>query len=1064
MQNDAGRRPLSLAKLTAPQPNRAWPRRRLFDCLDAARRSGNIVWIAAPAGSGKTTLVASYLQARRLRAVWYRVDPADGDAASFFHYLGLAAKGSPGRRDEALPAFAAEYLEGLPVFARNWFRRFYERMKGFPLLVFDDYHQVAADSPVHVAVREALAEVPPGLTVIVASRAEPPPLLTRLRTLDTFTLLDRDALRLTADESAGVARQRLADSTPDDAALRTLHERTQGWLAGLVLMLERGPAAPAADVTTPGDPLVFDYFAGELLAQSEPRLQRFLVTTALLPRVTPAAASALTGAGDAAELLADLDRRNFFVARHRAAGVGDSYEYHPLFRQFLLEQGRRQLGPDELVAAKREAASLLARDGDVPASIALLRETGDWAELIGLVLRQAPELLRQGRFQTLSAWIGDVPESQRAGVPWLGYFLGVCRLPYDPAQARDLLASAYAGFRDAGNARGEYLAWAGIVDTFVYAWSDFRPADPWIDEFDALRARHPGFPSRDVEVRAVAAIFAMLIYRRPQHPELPAWTARLDALLSQDIDPVVRMTAGSQLVLYYNWWTGNMARANELVRRLEPFASAREIGPFVRLAWEGILAISHWMNADNAAALAAVGRGLALADETGAHVWDFMLMGQGAIAAATSGDLAQARSFLERMQARIAGERRLDGVQYHFFAFQEAAHRGDLNAMPGHAQAGLACAVQAGVVWGEVYTRPALAHALFLAGDEAGAQRELQAAKDLAAQIGCTNAFYYVHELEAQFAEARGDLAAQLAAIAALFAVMREQGFRNSAWWRDDLMARLCRIALENSIEPDFVRALIRLRGLQPDEADVRLERWPWPVRLRALGGFAIELHGEPLRFTGKVQKRPLELLRALIALGGRGVNEAQLTEALWPDAEGDDAHNAFVTTLQRLRKLLGQRDALLLQEGRLGLNPRLCWVDTWAFESVDPDAGDADDLLRALDLYRGGFLANDEAAWAIATRERLRARYVRAAGADARRHVAAGRWEEAIARLERALRVDNTVEAFYQQLMRCHARLGRGAEVASTYRRCHDVLGATLQLRPSPSTDALLKELGGAA
>src|SRR5690606_2680544 len=92
MQLQAGQRPLSLAKLTAPQPNRAWPRARLFERLDAARRGGGIVWIAAPAGSGKTTLVASYLQARRLRAAWYRVDAADADVASFFHYLGQAAK------------------------------------------------------------------------------------------------------------------------------------------------------------------------------------------------------------------------------------------------------------------------------------------------------------------------------------------------------------------------------------------------------------------------------------------------------------------------------------------------------------------------------------------------------------------------------------------------------------------------------------------------------------------------------------------------------------------------------------------------------------------------------------------------------------------------------------------------------------------------------------------------------------------------------------------------------------------------------------------------------------
>lgn len=1064
MDSDSAARPLSLAKLTAPQPNRAWPRRRLFERVDAARRSGNIVWIAAPAGSGKTTLAASYLQARRLRAVWYRIDAADADAASFFHDLAQAV--APGRRREAdaLPAFTAEYLAGLAVFARNWFRRFFARMRGVPLLVLDDYHALPADSPVHMALREGLAEVPPGVSVIVTSRGEPPPLLTRLRTLENFTLLDREALRLSADECIGVARQRLAANAPGDAVLRSLHERTQGWVAGLVLMLERGPGSALGDAS-PADPLVFDYFAGELLAQAEPRLQRFLVRTAVLPRFTAASAAALTRQDDAAALLAELDRRNFFVARHAGSGQGDAWEYHPLFREFLLERGRRQLDADELARLRSEAAALLAAEGDAQASVALLREAGDWPGLVSQVLDQAPALLRSGRFQTLAEWILDIPQPLRTGTPWLDYFLGLCRLPYDPAQARELLSSAYAGFRAAGHATGEYLSWAGVVDTFIYAWSDFVPSDAWIDEFGALRARHPEFPSRAVEVRAVAAIFAILMYRRPQHPELPRWTRHLDALVAQDdVDPGLRMTAAAHLLLYYEWWAGNLARADELVRRIEPFASARTVGPFVRLAWEGILAISHWMNADHAAALAAVRRGLALADETGAHVWDFMLVAQGAVAAATSGDAEQARGFLARLRAREPGQRRLDSVQYHFFSFQEAMRRDDRAAMLAHGYGGVASAVEAGVAWGEVYTRPALAQALFLAGDEAGARRELERATQVASAIGCSNAFYYMHELEAQFAEARGDRPAQLAAIARMFQVMREQGFTNSAWWRDDTMARWCRIALEHSIETGFVRALIRRRGLRPDGPAARLEHWPWPVRVRTLGEFAIELDGEPLRFAGKVQKRPLALLKALVAFGCVGVPEAQLAEALWPDAEGDDAHNAFVTTLQRLRKLLGQRDALLLQEGRLALNPQLCWVDTLAFESVAPDDDDpaiAEDRERALLLYRGAFLAHEDAAWAIAPRERLRARFVRLGGADVRQHVEGADWDGAVACLERLLQADATVEPFYQQLMRAHHRLGRSADVMATYRRCRDVLGATLQLPPSASTEALLRELG---
>ena len=530
-----------LPKLTAPEAGRVQPRPRLFERLDAARRGGHVIWITAPAGSGKTTLVASYVQARRLRAAWFQADCADSDAATFFFYLGQLAIGAGRGASATLPAFTPEYRAGLAAFARNWFRRCFGLLGELSLLVIDDYHQIDADSPVHIALREGLAELPPGMSVIVTSRLAAPPLLTRLRTPGRFTLIDREALNLTEDECVVVARRRMGSRTLDEAALRMLHRHTKGWLAGLVLMLEHDTEMSPDETRAPADPLVFDYFAGEVFAQIDPQRQDFLLRSALLPRLTAIAAARLTGVEDAAERLAELERRNFFIVRHRVAGKEPNFEYHPLFRQFLLAKARERLPADEQLRSKRLAASLLAEDGDVPSSIALLRETEDWEPIVAMVLQHAGELLRKGRFRALAEWIGEIPPSHRAGVPWLDYYLGTCRMPFDPREARECLVRAYAAFREKSHPVGEYLAWSGIVDTFIYAW---------IEQFEALRARYPEFPSREIEVRAVAAIFSILMYRRPQDPALLRWAARVDALLAQDIDASMRMVAANHLVLY----------------------------------------------------------------------------------------------------------------------------------------------------------------------------------------------------------------------------------------------------------------------------------------------------------------------------------------------------------------------------------------------------------------------------------------------------------------------------------------------------------------------------------
>ena len=112
-----------LSKIAIPQPHQAYARTRLFELLDTARQQ-RIVWIAAPPGAGKTTLVSSYISARSLKAPWYQLDTSDSDVASFFHYLALALKTAAPRYRKSLPSLTPEYLPGLLTlhgdFSRRW--------------------------------------------------------------------------------------------------------------------------------------------------------------------------------------------------------------------------------------------------------------------------------------------------------------------------------------------------------------------------------------------------------------------------------------------------------------------------------------------------------------------------------------------------------------------------------------------------------------------------------------------------------------------------------------------------------------------------------------------------------------------------------------------------------------------------------------------------------------------------------------------------------------------------------------------------------------------------------
>ncbi len=150
---------------------------------------------------------------------------------------------------------------------------------------------------------------------------------------------------------------------------------------------------------------------------------------------------------------------------------------------------------------------------------------------------------------------------------------------------------------------------------------------------------------------------------------------------------------------------------------------------------------------------------------------------------------------------------------------------------------------------------------------------------------------------------------------------------------RPDLAARLLDFALEHDIEPDCARMLIEKNALAapPDAGPA----WPFRLRVRTLGGFELVRDGEPLRFSGKAQQRPLDLLKLLVALGGCDVDSQVLMSSLWPDADGAAAKTSFDTTLFRLRKLVDVDNALVLAAGKLSLARTLAWTDVWALDAA---------------------------------------------------------------------------------------------------------------------------------
>jgi DNA-binding SARP family transcriptional activator len=342
-----------LAKLVRPRLFGAVPRERLFGLLDELIQHP-IVWVSGPPGSGKTTLVASYMESRRLAALWYRMDAGDGDPATFFHYLGQASAHADDAEHRPLPKLTPEHASDLCGFSRRFFRDLYSRLPRPAVLVLEDYEEVFSAIGLHAMLVDCAQEIPEGVNVVIVSGSEPPSVYSRIIANKTASRLDCAELRLTLEETRSIA---CATQPMDEAVVSALHRQSDGWATGLTLMLERirRLGVTARHVETESREAVFNYFAGEILDKAPPDHQHILLTSAFLPRMTASAAAAISGCADAGKVLADLHQRQLFV--YRNAGSPPSYQYHDLLRQFLLARAEELYTPSELQQYRLAPAS-----------------------------------------------------------------------------------------------------------------------------------------------------------------------------------------------------------------------------------------------------------------------------------------------------------------------------------------------------------------------------------------------------------------------------------------------------------------------------------------------------------------------------------------------------------------------------------------------------------------------------------------------------------------------------------------------------------------------------------
>ena len=276
-----------------------------------------LILVCAPAGFGKTAVLADWARLGRWPVAWLSLDAGDNDPARFWrHAVAALDRARPGIGEQLGLLLGPPASVSFGPLVTALVNELADQSGEDDLtLVLDDYHLVSSE-PVHASLEFLLEHRPPGLHLVLASRSDPPLPLARLRGRGQLTELRATDLRFTFEEAAALLREAVGPGLPD-AAAATLAARTEGWAAGLQLagLSLRGHADASGFVAafSGSNRYVLDYLADEVLAGQTERVREFLLDTSLLERLSGELCDAVTGHSRSQALLEQVERAGLFL-------------------------------------------------------------------------------------------------------------------------------------------------------------------------------------------------------------------------------------------------------------------------------------------------------------------------------------------------------------------------------------------------------------------------------------------------------------------------------------------------------------------------------------------------------------------------------------------------------------------------------------------------------------------------------------------------------------------------------------------------------------------------------
>lgn len=1083
------------SKLLIPRSSKTINRERLLTLL-AETPNKRLTTVIAGAGYGKTTLIAQAVSARRVDTVWYRLDAPDKDLIVFLRYLiaGFQKSFPEFGRDILARIESSEDLSTQRDTVLTMFVGELENtIKKEIVIVLDDFHLVNDSLEIRNTIEFFLSHFPPLVHLVLISREQPGLPLSRLAAMREMIHITEEDLALTPSELERLYLQ-LFHLPLNQGAIEILHEKTCGWVSGLILYYHKLKGKNPQDIDkiisqfSHSNKMVFRYLEENVFQMLECETKEFLIKTAVLSRLDAEFCNSLLQITNSKDILKHLEDSHLFT--FCVDEEKQWYYYHHLFQDFLCSRLTSEMDGLEIRKLHSDAAILYETEGDDEEAVNHFILAGRIEEACRVLAGIARLLIKKGRLQRISSYLKNIPDRYRKNEPWIQFLqAGMMEISGNPQHAIPEYESALINFRRRNLADAANECLVELAFNHLYL-GNFKSAETaftqLLEKLDAPHLRMEAYGHLSFISCLLGDMKASEQYFNAAFSELPDPNSDMSGMFT------------AMLKLYKGWrlyFSGDFLSAVSEGKEVKALFKA---GSNYRLQalYYHLVALTHL------------------------HMGRF------------SEGLESARAGLNMLKRKGVRPDMYYALLLYSSAFNLLFLSGPDQAL-SEAEESLKCFENFGSRWGQSWGLWLLHLIDMLMGNPAAAENKLRTGLDLIhgmdmglneGQLKISLSMVLIQKR--QFEEAQEllkEIDNQVARlewykfwIALVYArLYTETGDHESALHQFNISLRLSEantydfwivfgkawiipllvgLYSQGKMKP-YIQRIFKALGPGAESGLSRLHKprnssigraaaeimqyLPKPpppaLKIHLFGRFRIFRGNEEIPAERWKSKKALMIFKYLIYRRMQGYTKRDtLMELIWPDEDPEKTRKRFHVALAALRKALepelprgvpssyivSSGDAYLLNVGEDG------WVDTEHFNRELKLAKTCADSsikhhLNAEALYSGPFLAEDlYAPWCEHERERLQKDYLHILEKIIGFYEGQKQFDTCIDYVGKYLNIDKYAEHIYQKLIKYYASMGNNAMAARTFEKCRQHIAVELNIPLSSETEKIYKKI----